>query len=207
MGVDQEIVVAEYQRRGVVHFHAIFRLDRPGGPTQPPPSRATAEILAQAVQDAATAITATTAGRTLQWGTQLDIRPVTEHAASYVAKYATKAAECVGVLDQRIRPLTDLTTLPIPDHARHLIATCLKLGTHNDLAHLNLTHWAHMLGFGGHFSTRSRHYGPTLAALRTARQDHVKHEGYVVAHWQYAGRGHSESDAILAAALIPGGPQ
>ncbi|MFI9558800.1 replication initiator, partial [Nonomuraea endophytica] len=79
------------------------------------------------------------------------------------------------------------------------------LGAHPELQHLNLTHWAHMLGFGGHFSTRSRRYGPTLAALRTARQDHVKQEGYAVAHWEYAGRGHSESDAILAAALTQGG--
>ncbi|WP_246268893.1 replication initiator [Nonomuraea typhae] len=190
--------VAEYQRRGVVHFHAILRLDSPRGPAQPPPPWSTTEALVQAVQEAATAVTAATAGRTLRWGTQLDIRPLTEHAASYVAKYATKAAECVGVLDQRISPLTDLTTLPIPDHARRLIAACLDLG---------LTHWAHMLGFGGHFSTRSRHYGPTLGALRTARQDHVKQEGHAVAHWQYAGRGYSEGDALLAKAITTGGPR
>ena len=29
--------VAEYQRRGVVHFHAIIRLDGPTGPTPPHP--------------------------------------------------------------------------------------------------------------------------------------------------------------------------
>jgi hypothetical protein len=29
--------------------------------------------------------------------------------------------------------------------------------------------WAHMLGFGGHFSTKSRRYSTTLAALRRAR--------------------------------------
>ena len=27
--------VAEYQRRGVVHFHAVIRLDGPDGPTTP----------------------------------------------------------------------------------------------------------------------------------------------------------------------------
>jgi hypothetical protein len=30
--------VAEYQHRGVVHFHAIIRLDGPAGPTTPPPA-------------------------------------------------------------------------------------------------------------------------------------------------------------------------
>jgi excisionase family DNA binding protein len=30
--------VAEYQRRGVVHFHAIIRLDGPAGPATPPPT-------------------------------------------------------------------------------------------------------------------------------------------------------------------------
>ncbi|MFI6297638.1 replication initiator [Nonomuraea sp. NPDC050790] len=199
--------VAEYQRRGVIHFHAILRLDGPRGPADSPPPGATAEALAQAVQEAAKTTTATTpthpdqAAGTLRWGRQLDIRPITptdQRMASYLAKYATKAAECVGALDQRISPLTDLSTLPISDHARRLIATCLELG---------LTHWVHMLGFGGHFSTRSRHYGPTLGTLRAARQDHVKQEGYAVAHWQYAGRGHSESDAVLAAALTQGGPR
>jgi hypothetical protein len=30
--------VAEYQRRGVVHFHAIIRLDGPAGPSKVPPA-------------------------------------------------------------------------------------------------------------------------------------------------------------------------
>ena len=30
--------VAEYQRRGLVHFHAVIRLDGPDGPTDPPPA-------------------------------------------------------------------------------------------------------------------------------------------------------------------------
>src|SRR5205823_357856 len=34
-----------------------------------------------------------------------------------------------------------------------------------------LRRWAHMLGFGGHFSTKSRHYSTTLGALRMARRE------------------------------------
>jgi hypothetical protein len=41
--------VAEYQRRGVVHFHAIIRLDGPAGPDTVPPGWATLELLAAAI--------------------------------------------------------------------------------------------------------------------------------------------------------------
>ena len=33
-----------------------------------------------------------------------------------------------------------------------------------------LQKWAHMLGFGGHFSTKSRRYSTTLGALRAVRK-------------------------------------
>ena len=36
-------------------------------------------------------------------------------------------------------------------------------------AHLRLRQWAHMLGFRGHFSTRTRHYSTTLTHLRAER--------------------------------------
>jgi hypothetical protein len=42
--------VAEYQRRGVVHLHAVIRLDGPTGPHLPPPSWATVDVLAQAAR-------------------------------------------------------------------------------------------------------------------------------------------------------------
>jgi hypothetical protein len=65
--------------------------------------------------------------RLLRWGGQLDVRPITmtgtlteQAVAAYIAKYATKAAECVGTLDRRIVPTEDLATLPIRDHARRL---------------------------------------------------------------------------------------
>ncbi|TDQ53348.1 hypothetical protein EV190_104137 [Actinorugispora endophytica] len=36
--------VAEYQQRGLVHFHAVIRLDGPDGSSQPPPPYATAAV-------------------------------------------------------------------------------------------------------------------------------------------------------------------
>ena len=37
------------------------------------------------------------------------------------------------------------------------------------VAYARLRRWAHMLGFGGHYSTKSRRYSTTLTALRDAR--------------------------------------
>ena len=37
------VKVAEYQARGVVHFHAVIRLDAPGEDYQPPPATYTAD--------------------------------------------------------------------------------------------------------------------------------------------------------------------
>ncbi len=48
--------VAEYQRRGVVHFHAIIRLDGPAGPATTPPAWATLSLLTDAIGQAARAV-------------------------------------------------------------------------------------------------------------------------------------------------------
>ncbi|MET7459064.1 replication initiator [Nonomuraea sp. NPDC005501] len=225
--------VAEYQRRGVVHFHAVIRLDGPGGPTAPPPAWATADALTQAVQHAARVVSALVPAyddqpaRLFKWGIQLDIRPITltgdltdQAVAGYIAKYATKAAECVGTLDRRINPLDNLDTYNLRDHAKRLITECLRLGAIEDLADLRLAQWAHMLGFRGHFSTRSRHYGPTLGDLRAAREQHARDDDITtgrlplfdedtvltVSEWAYAGKGHSAGDLLLAAAITASMP-
>ncbi|MGW6496831.1 replication initiator [Nonomuraea angiospora] len=216
--------VAEYQRRGVVHFHAVIRLDGPDGPSSPPPAWARADALAEAAQHAAEVVTTEVEplGRTFRWGTQLDVRRITmdgdlteQAVAAYIAKYATKAAECVGTLDRRVQPLDNLDELPVREHARRLIAACMRLGSHSGLADLRLVHWAHMLGFRGHFSTKSRRYSTTLGDLRAAREEHMRAEEVstgrlplfdedtvlVIAHWEYAGQGLSIGEQALAAAL------
>ncbi|MEU6174575.1 replication initiator protein RepSA [Streptantibioticus parmotrematis] len=222
--------VAEYQKRGAIHFHAVIRFDGPDGPHTPPPTWATHDLLTDALRAAVAraAIVLPAAGdqpeRVLRWGTQLDIQPIgafgdgeelTEAAvASYVAKYATKAAETTGTVDRRIGELTELDKLlGLPDHTRRLIRACWDL----DAAYPDrrLWAWAHMLGFRGHFSTKSRRYSTTLSALRQTRADYRARQDrerlglpapdtdagettLVLAHWTYAGHGHTPGESWLA---------
>ena len=211
--------VAEYQRRGVVHFHAIIRLDGPAGPTTAPPAWATLALLTAAIDQAARTVhldipaAPGLPARTLAWGPELDTRPITttgeltdSKVAAYVAKYATKAAECIGTLDRRITPADQLADLPIREHARRLIAECLRLGKLADLEELRLAAWAHMLGFRGHFSTKSRPYSTTLGALRADRAAYQREQAIaaglmpdlgdtalVRSRWSFTGRGATAS--------------
>nr|WP_315986780.1 replication initiator [Streptomyces sp. Isolate_219] len=97
------------------------------------------------------------------------------------------------------------------------------LGACKDLEHLRLRAWAHMLGFRGHFSTKTRRYSTTLGALRQARaewrrlqsaiargdtspQPHDQEDEHdettlVLAHWTYAGTGLTPTEEWLSASL------
>ena len=225
--------VAEYQRRGVVHFHAIIRLDGPAGPATAPPAWATVSLLTAAIAQAADAVHLDTPAapglpaRTLAWGREHDTRPITTsgeltdtRVAAYVAKYATKAAECTGTLDRRITPADQLDGLPVSEHARRLIGTCLRLGKLPELAGLRLAAWAHMLGFRGHFSTKSRHYSTTFGVLRAERAQHQRDHAttgslwpvpeddttLVLAHWRFAGQGQLPIIPPSAEAIRSGTP-
>jgi hypothetical protein len=236
--------VAEYQRRGAVHFHAIIRLDAAtdcGCPAcvAPPPSGFTAALLEEAVRQAAATVAVPCpvvdedqdVTLTARWGEQLDVRHISEagdtddqelsaeQVAGYVAKYATKSTEALGVtLDHRICDV-ELEGLDVPAHVAELVRACWELSGRPSLAGLRLRAWAHMLGFGGHFSTKSRRYSTTLGALRRARVAYAirRRRGgtlpldawgrpeddqavLVVASWHYLGSGYqSTGEAWLAA--------
>jgi hypothetical protein len=265
--------VAEYQARGLVHFHAIFRIDG-HEQTDDLPAGANADILCQAIRDAACTARVippecpTEGGLELmKWGEQLDLRPIisTEildqtslsdgQVAGYIAKYATKGADASGTVNRPIACRscsglgheTDtqrrcgqckgtggrhvLDHLHMSRHARAMIETCWRLGGHTELEELRLRPWAHMLGFRGHFSTKTRRYSTTLGCLRQARQtwrhqrtldthnidaaipvrrfnvkDLERFESgddmiLVVGNWQYMGRGHSTGEAIFASTV------
>lgn len=160
--------------------------------------------------------------------------------AAYVAKYATKSADASGTLDRALfcRPcqgrgatlLPHGTPLPctacggtgqarplprlaVARHVRQMIRTCWELGKLPEFADLKLWKWAHMLGFRGHFSTKSRSYSTTLGGLRDARRVWRTEQAHanaglpetapdttlVTGHWAYLGSGYSPGVAPLAA--------
>ncbi|MFI0710769.1 replication initiator [Streptomyces inhibens] len=153
---------------------------------------------------------------------RLDVRPIKELRAgerltspavvAYIAKYATKGAEAAGAVDGRIHRSADLAILPVRAHTRRMIATCWWLRGLPEFETLRLRQWAHLLGYGGRFSTKSRRYSTTLTALRQARAEHRVEEqlealGFgdrptvSVGQWRYVGRGYSLAEELIAASV------
>ena len=166
-----------------------------------------------------------------------------------MAKYATKTAENTGTLDRPIvcwqckgtggprqplvlwylprsgHPPRQVHRLGISLHAQGVISACWSFGGLPELEELRRAPWAHMLGFRGHFSTKSHRCSTTLRCLRQARHDwrnnrlvgalgypedtdvqrHQAHDRIrgrhrdtvlVVGQWWYRGRGPSPGEAI-----------
>ena len=217
------VKVAEFQRRGVVHFHALIRLDGPGEDYQPPQISIDAAGLAEAIHQAAAHVRLTVEmpegpDLILRFGEQLDTQTVNggptgqltpEHAARYIAKYATKSAEDFGLGERRITPEA-LPLLDISDHADHLVRVAWDLGDHP--AYDGLRRWVHMLGFRGHFASKSGRYSTTLGAIRGERRAYRQRQAaeqarelsdedttLVVSHWEFAGVGYlTIGDTALA---------
>ncbi|MBO4162629.1 replication initiator [Micromonospora antibiotica] len=188
--------VAEYQRRGLVHFHAVIRADGPSGPDSTPPAWLTPDVLTDAVRTAASSVELDTARPdgtplALQWGKQVDVKDITAtdidvtndnddgdqvvndtRLAGYIAKYATKGTGATETGDRRIRSQAHIGLLRVSDHHRAMIQTAWDLGGLDQYTDLKLRHWAHMLGFRGHFLTKSRIYSTTFKNLRAERQAH-----------------------------------
>lgn len=216
--------VAEYQRRGAIHFHAVIRLDGPKGPTSSPPDWATSQLLATVVQSAAASVeirspySPATGERLLRWGRQLDVHPIrsdafTESAvtdsavAAYVAKYVSKSVGDSGGIDYRITDPESIRLAPVNAHLRGLMGVCWRLGGLPELASLNLRSWTHTLGYRGHALTKSRRYSTTYGALRAVRAEHqsggvgVPDDAVTDSSWRYVGSGHTIAEAEVAAGI------
>jgi hypothetical protein len=235
--------VAEFQRRGVVHFHAIIRLDGRIHPDEteqwPAPwLDITSEQLADAIRDAASRVQVFVElgdgeGLVLRFGEQVNAQPLTrrpnldtgelkaEQVAAYVAKYATKAAEELGLGERRDVPdLHHARLRGLTGHVLRLLEAADQLGDLEDFA--GIRRWLHMLGFRGHFATKSRRYSTTMGALREERRIFRRRQGrrllgqlhdqtrdddrdredttLVIARWEFAGIGYlNAGDAALAA--------
>ncbi|SDM63209.1 hypothetical protein SAMN04487981_10259 [Streptomyces sp. cf386] len=216
--------VAEYQKRGAVHFHAVIRLDGPDGPSSPPPLWVTTEMLTGAVRSAAdtvkvhTSYSPATGERAVQWGKQLDVHPIRSDAftgtsvvtdsavAAYVAKYVSKSVGDAGGIDYRIQDFDSIRLAPVNAHLRALMAACWRLGGLPELEALNLRPWTHTLGYRGHVLTKSRQYSTTYGTLRAVRAEHQSsdlpaledRDTVTDSAWRYVGSGHSPAEADFA---------
>ncbi len=241
--------VTEFQRRGVIHFHAILRLDGPATAADPYPAPQIDLGMAELQQVIATAAAKTTrhvppatpgdVSRRLRFGAQVDIRPVRASAAddgdaelsprrvaAYIAKYATKACEDFGIPPGITGPEA-ARRQGVNDHACRIIETAAHLAADADAAGVptydGLGRWLHMLGYHGHFATKSRRYSVTLDRLRTERRrwriaqlqrpshgpldeleadldPDAEETTLVIGSWTFAGIGwRTASDAALAA--------
>ena len=228
------VKVAEYQARGVVHFHAVIRLDAPGDDYWPPRLSYVPSLLCDAIREAAAAISLAVEhdgqALTLTFGAQTDARPVgrdtivatgqplsSDAVANYIAKYATKTLTAPGVPDTRIRHAFEISSLRCSAHYRAMITTAWQLGSNRHDPRFR--QWAHMLGYGGHFLTKSRRYSVTFGQLRAARTDYRRTQRHpdgerdpwgrplddtvvlILATWTYAGTAHSTATSGAELAL------
>jgi hypothetical protein len=162
--------VAEFQRRGLVHFHGVVRADGPEGSASP----IDGEALARACHVAVRSVEVSDLRVTACWGNEVDIQVLereerTTRVATYVAKYATKEAATHPGLLARILSEADLKARDLPPHLFAMVAAAWSLGGVPELRPLGLRRHAHHLGYSGHFLTKSRGYSTTFGALRDAR--------------------------------------
>jgi hypothetical protein len=215
------VKVAEYQARGVVHFHAVIRLDAPGDGYQPPPDGITADMLCDAFRQAAAAVRIAAddphGAVMLSFGAPqgTDVRPIhrddlartgqplnSQAVANYIAKYATKTLTAPGLPTARLESVADISQLRCSRHYQAMIAAAWALG---------IRKWAHALGYGGHFLTKSHNYSVTFGQLRRVRAEYRKRLRHpygekdpwgrdldetvvlIVKTWRYAGTGYTRS--------------
>jgi len=192
------VKVAEYQTRGVVHFHAVIRLDAPGDDYQPPAPAFTADLLCGAIRDAVQAVTLAVVGSSdgppiaLTFGTLqgTDVRPIrhgdglpgsgqvlsAQSVANYIAKYATKSVDVPGLPTRPLKLQAQIDALHCSGHYRRMMHAAWDLASAQAANDLRLRRAAHALGWGGHFLTKSRRYSVTFGTLRRARLEHRRRQ-------------------------------
>lgn len=163
------------------------------------------------------------AGWVIAWGDPdaggLDIRPLRfpgertidrTAVAGYLDKYATKSTEDTGHLSKRLRADT-VDYYADDSHPGRLVEACWTLGTPEAGPDWErMRRWAHQLGYGGHFFTKSRRYTATFHVVRAARRTWVRRQAdldteatnateVVITSWSFVGIGwQTTGDALLA---------
>jgi len=207
--------VVEYQRRGLVHFHAVIRFDGPDGPSSRPPSWADERLLMDAIAAAVPLVAvkvpnpAAEGSCVLGLGTQFDVRPIVNsrggdgmsdlQAARYIAKYLTKGDIPGLVLDHRVNNSGQIELERLSRQGRLMMRACWALGDRPQYENLNLHLWTGQLGFRGNVATKSRAWSSTYAAARAERAAFRRERAGFVEypspvtvekHWEFDSHGH-----------------
>ncbi|WP_201409506.1 replication initiator [Mycobacterium paraintracellulare] len=185
------VKVAEYQRRAVIHYHILIRLDPTDDDSATGPSelgvstielaalvrQAASKVRLPVVLDGPAGPSSESEGRILRFGEQIDTQPLTaaeetgnpglaRRVAAYLAKYTTKSVAEFGIAARRISTAA-IAELDIAAHTRRILSTLAKLAALP--GHAAMAGWLHTLGYRGHITTKSRRYSITMTALRAGR--------------------------------------
>jgi hypothetical protein len=181
--------VAEFQARGLIHVHAVMRLDGPDGPDSPPAVDLDALALGGAIEHAASSVRLEVAPDghqpvALMWGGQIETRPIAigasrdaaagdvhpEMVAAYLAKYLTKSTEDFGLDGHgKVHGALDARYLGASAHAVRIIESAEQLAADGGEDYARLADRYGTLGYRGHVLTKTRRYSTTFGALRRAR--------------------------------------
>jgi len=204
--------VAELQRRGLVHFHALLRADGAEGAESEPPGWLSAELLAVTFRSVVrTTQVGGIDGVPRRWGSQVDVADLAEleggdrRIAGYLAKYVTKTTDGSIAFARPFAHRLQIERLETSPHLRRLALCAWRLGARKDLRALRLCAHAHTLGYRGQLMTKSRGYSTTFASLRGARIDFraaQSREDPIEGTFGYAGRGYDDPDTARLAELF-----
>ena len=203
--------VAEYQRRGLVHFHVVVRADGSETDFSGPPSWIDVDLLHAKFLEVITKFEMTGLhGHAIRWGRQFDVKNLVDdpgdlRVASYVAKYATKSTGDSIALARRFRSRKEIEQLDLAPHLRRMAIVAWDLSKRPELKPLNLRLHAHAFGFTGQLITKSRQYSTTFKELRGSRREHMaqfNEADAVAGTFVYDGRGYDDPRASQVAALL-----
>jgi len=203
--------VAEFQRRGLVHFHVVLRGDDPGEPFGPPPPLLTTALLTQVITSVIKDFSITTSRGDLSWGHQFRVSDASTlerddlRIAAYLAKYATKSTD--GSLDfaRRFRARSEIIKLDVAPHLQRLALTTWDLALEPALLSMNLRAHAHAFGVRGQLITKSLHYSTRFQDLREARAAYMtgpQSDDPIAGTFNYDGRGYDDPRAATIAEFL-----